>query len=300
MISVCIPVFNYPVQQLVDSLVEQAKSVKETVEVVCIDDCSSEEYRKKNANLSQVATFVQLEENVGRAKIRNLFLQYARGEWLLFLDNDSEVKDGFLKGYVDALPGEGDVIVGGRVYDERGNTPQCRLRYQYGVRVESKCAAVRRKHPYRSFMTNNFLIRRDVMERVRFDEGISRYGHEDTLFGYRLEQEGVTIRHIDNPVVNGEVEQNADFLYKSGEAVRNLAMIYRRMEGEKEFSRTVRLLRYYNVMKKAGGQRIVLRWFNCKREKLEREFVDGTSVSMTRFSFYKLGLFIKCLTDEEQ
>lgn len=295
MISICIPVYNYDAVPLVRSLAAQAGEVEGGAELVCIDDCSSAEWRQRNVSLSELGRYVELEENVGRARIRNMFLDYAQGDYLLFLDVDSEVGEGFLRRYAEALREQPAVVVGGRVYDKRGNNPAHRLRYLYGTQVESKSAAWRTAHPYHSFMSNNFVVSRDVLQRIPFDEDVVRYGHEDTLFGYRLEQNGIPILHIDNPVVNGEVESNADFLAKTREGVVSLSEIDRKLRGEPMFRQRVRLLDAYDRLCRWHLTAPVKWLYLLLRRPLESHFLAGESISVTQLNFYKLGYLIQSI-----
>ena len=293
MISVCIPVYNYDAGPLARSLASQAAALEAEVELVFIDDHSDADWRERNKELAGLGTYIELEENVGRARIRNMFLQHTRGDYLLFLDVDSEVKEGFLARYAEVLDGRPAVVVGGRVYDRRGDDKEHRLRYLYGTQVESKTLEWRRSHPYQSFMSNNFMVRRDVLEQHPFDERISRYGHEDTLFGHRLEQNGIAVLHIDNPVVNGEVERNAEFLQKTVEAVQNLASIDDMMEDDALFAQRVRLVDTYRRLRQWHLTAPVEWLHSLLRRPLESHFVSGNAVSVAQLNFYKLGLFIK-------
>lgn len=261
-------------------------------EVVCIDDHSSEYYLNLNNGICDLANYIRLEENAGRAQIRNMFLKYTKGEWLLFLDNDSEVPDHFLETYRNNVDEKFDVIVGGRVYDKRGDDRQHRLRYLYGTRIESRSAEEREKNPYRSFMTNNFMVRRSILGKIKFDPRISQYGHEDTLFGYRLAEEQVPILHVDNAVVNGYVETNAEFLQKTEEGIESLAKIYGFMREDRRFCDSVKLIRVYAKVRQLGLTGIVHRLFKMTKRRMEARFARGTAISLTLFSFYKLGLFI--------
>ena len=294
MISICIPIHNYYAYPLARRLVNQAKTSKVDIEVICIDDHSSGYYLGQNKGLADISNYIKLAENIGRARIRNLFLKYAQGEYLLFLDDDSVVEsDNFLRKYNKALEANPQVVQGGRVYDERGNDQAHRLRYLYGTKIESRPVEERRKHPYQSFMTNNFLIRRDVLEQIKFDKRISKYGHEDTLFGYRLEEAKIPITHIDNPVVNGQVETNAEFLHKTVTAVENLVSIYNFMWEDQRFCQSVRLLNTYGKVRRMGLHKIVYHAWRLLKSPMEAHFVNGTGISLKQFSFYKLGIFIK-------
>lgn len=294
-LSVCIPVYNYDARPLARALASQAAS--RDVELVCIDDASDAEWREQAAELASLGRYVQLEENVGRARIRNLFLEHTEGDYLLFLDVDSEVGEGFLQRYLEVIDScqksacRPDVVVGGRIYDRRGNDAAHRLRYLYGTQVESKPVEWRRRHPYQSFMSNNFLVRREVLEAYPFDERIVRYGHEDTLFGYCLEQNKVPVMHIDNPVVNGEVEENSLFLDKTVEAVENLAVIDNGVD--EAFGRRVRLVDTYRRLQR-WHLTVPTEWLHTLlRRPLESHFISGSYITVAQLNFYKLGIFIK-------
>lgn len=295
MISICIPIYNHPVLPLVQSLSRQIANLRDEgdIEIVCIDDHSSEPFLSQNSPIRDIATYIPLDNNIGRARIRNLFLQHSKGEWLLFLDNDSLVPDNFLKTYSSHLAGTADVIVGGRIYDRRDDDRQHRLRYLYGTQVESRSAVDRCKHPYKSFMTNNFLIRRSIFEKVQFDTRLGQYGHEDTLFGYRLQQNNIPILHIENPVVNGDVENNDEFLRKTIEGISSLVTIYRFMSDDRMFLHTVRLLDTYTKLRSLSLHPLVYCIFKRRKNTLERRFLSGEDISIRRFNFYKLGLFIQ-------
>lgn len=296
MISICIPIYNHYTYPMVRRLARQIASADaDSYEIVCIDDHSSGYYISQNKGIAELATYVGLETNVGRAKIRNLFLQYAKGEYLLFLDCDSMVPENFVQEYAKTLARKPAVVVGGRVYDDTFNDREHRLRYLYGTKIESRPLLERLKNPYRSFMTNNFMVRRDVLDKIRFDESLTKYGHEDTLFGYRLEQNHIPILHIDNPVINGQVEENAEFLHKSVEAVENLVKLYDDMWEDQRFCHSVRLLNTYNRVRRMNLQGVVYWLYKVFKTPLESHFVSGNSISLKQFNFYKLGMFIKLL-----
>lgn len=301
MISVCIPIYNYYAYPLVRRLVTQIGQLhaEDEFEVVCIDDHSSGYYLNQNNGICDIATYLRLAENIGRARIRNIFLKYAKGDWLIFLDNDSLIPDNFLKTYRKLVDERCDVIVGGREYDHRGDDKEHRLRYLYGTKVESKSAEERSRNPYKSFMTNNFMIRRSVLEKIKFDPRIDKYGHEDTLFGYRLEEAKIPIRHINNPVVNGDVETNVEFIHKTVEGVESLVKIYDFMWEDQLFCHSVKLLNTYGKVRRMGLQRIVYLFFKFFKNSIESQLVNGTFFSLKLFSFYKLGVFIQKLHYEK-
>ena len=94
------------------------------------------------------------------------------------------------------------------------------LHWLHGLKREQSFAKDRNIQPNRSFKTNNFFIEKKVFNKVRFNENIQGYGHEDTLFGYELDKQNFTIFHIDNPVVHLGLESSEEFLRKTIEILK--------------------------------------------------------------------------------
>lgn len=89
-ISVIIPVFNAMpyLRQCLDSVLAHKTA---EVEVICVDDCSTDEspqvlsgYQEKDARISVIHN----AQRLGAGRCRNLGLECAQGEYLLFMDAD--------------------------------------------------------------------------------------------------------------------------------------------------------------------------------------------------------------------
>ncbi|MES2589915.1 MAG: glycosyltransferase [Bacteroidota bacterium] len=294
MLSICIPVYNFDVRSLVEKLISQGDQLNIAYELILIDDCSNENFQKINRFEHKNIKQIQLTKNVGRAKIRNLFLEYINFENLLFLDCDSLiVNDLFLKNYIEEInKNEFKVICGGRVYPEICPSRKQRLSWKNGYFKESKTAEERKLVPNKSFMTNNFLIKNDVLEKIKFDERLVLYGHEDTLFGFHLSNDKIEIMHVENPVLNGDIETNENFLKKTEQGIVNLISIYKRIESRDLFAENVSLISYYNKIKQKNLTGIVGFTFNLTKPLLHFLFVNAI-VNLKLFNFYKLGIFLK-------
>ena len=252
MISVCIPVYNFDVRLLVGELHKQAMALESGVEILVIDDASNKEFQHLNREITQLFSVVYLElpANIGRSPIRNLLSGKARNEWLLFMDCDSEItSDRFLADYAALTKGV-QVVCGGREYQSARPQKEFVLHWKYGKYREVKCAKTRGMHPYHSFMTNNFMVHKQILSRIQFDEAIMGYGHEDTLFGFELMRQSLPVVHINNPLLHINLENHAVFLKKSQEAIANLHGIYLRSNTPEQFAKFVRLLRW---SKKSGN-----------------------------------------------
>jgi hypothetical protein len=290
MISICIPVFDCNITGLVDTLTEQCESSGIPCELILIDDRSSDRFRLCNEKAFRDHNGILLEENIGRSKIRNLFLHYANYDNLLFLDCDSAiVSDEFLGNYIrEALLDSSGVIYGGLVNDKTEPPRERRLRWKYGVSREGGKACRRERSPYRHFRANNFLADRKILELVKFEERIVEYGYEDSLFAYRLMKTGIRVRHIDNPVLHSCNEENTEFLRKSEKGVENLVKIIGYTGYDEDFSGNIRLLRVYKRITKLKLCGIVDFSFMLLNPWLKSLLTRGFAC-LWLLDFYKLG-----------
>lgn len=293
MISICIPIHEHDVRELAGELEQQMARTKEPVELIFIDDASTDAYRELNRSLASEHQYVELEENVGRSKVRNLLLEYAHYAYLLFLDCDSRIpSEDFLERYIRALKtDELDLICGGRVFRDEAPGKERLLRWKYGLRREQRPLKERQEAPYRAFMTNNFLVHRDLLERIPFEERLSGYGHEDTLFGYRAKQVGAKIRYIDAPVLNDHLETNQEFLKKTEQGVRNLVRIERLSGEDPDLIRDVSLLAFYHRWKGTGLLPLIRAIFLIGKSFIWRRLASGKG-GLRLYDLYKLGLLI--------
>lgn len=297
MISICIPIYNFDVRPLIDQLHKQSQALNIASEIICIDDCSEKNFWDINERIKdKCSQYILLDNNIGRAKIRNLFLQYSRYDYLLFLDCDSLIiRNDFLQKYADNLSQPGNqVICGGRIYESDKPGLNKLLRWKYGIYKESQSVEVRMINPGKSFMTNNFLLYRSILINHSFDERLTEYGHEDTLFGYHLKKNSIAVQHIDNPVLNGEIEDNQNFLRKTELGLRNLVHILHFVDNDTILIQDVTLLKFYKKVEKYHLIPLVTIIYNVSRSVLKKMLVKGY-VSLVVFDFYKLGYFATCM-----
>lgn len=289
MISICIPIYNFDVNTLIHALGFQMNKQNRPVEIILIDDCSHASFKEINATVCNKYHYIELDKNIGRSKIRNLFLNYAQYDHLLFLDCDSLIESGdFLQNYINALLDvENQVICGGRIYPRLKPKKEKRLSWEYGRKKESLNCSQRQLSPNKSFMTNNFIIDKKLLSEIKFDERLSEYGHEDTLFGFELKQKGIEIHHIENPVLNGDIEDNAAFLEKTEKGIRNLVFIAQ--HSDPNFKNEVHLLKFYNQLKAKHFTIFIDMLFPILKPFMAFFLIKGY-VNLKFFDFYKLGI----------
>ena len=223
-----IPVFRWDVRPLVQALVEQGRQAGKPFEVICLDDASGAPYTELNQSIAiwPEVQYEVLPANIGRAAIRNRLAERASFPWLLFMDCDSMPPEfNFVARYLAELPGD-SVLCGGRLYQPtEPEDAAYRLHWRVGTAREVWDAQTRSKTPYDRFMTNNFLCPASLLPRLPFDERITQYGHEDTLWGQQLKANQIPILHIDNPLYHVGLETAPVFLQKTEAAIENLIQL---------------------------------------------------------------------------
>jgi glycosyltransferase involved in cell wall biosynthesis len=293
-ISMLIPVYNYDIVAFVHSMKGAFGKVPEFHEILIGDDGSSPEYREKyNSLVEEGVRVISSDKNIGRAAIRNRLALEASGDYLIFVDADVMLP-GTAEGYLlKWLPfiSQSDVLCGGILYhDSPPGDPDKLLRWKYGKNREQLKAAERNKNPHASFSTFNVLISKSVFSKLRFNEELKQYGHEDTLLGYQLNKAGIGILHIDNGLMHEGLETNKDFLSKTKLGIENLSMLYDNVTDKKAFSETLRILRLYERLSFFRLTRIFAGLFIRFRERMEIR-LDSSQISLRLFGFYKISMF---------
>ncbi len=249
MLSFLIPVYNFDIVKLANDLSKQINETGIKAEIIIVDDASNTKYKQKNSEVETIdfVRYEELSENYGRSKIRNYLAQKAIYENLIFMDCDSQVNENYLKKYL--AHSDKDVVYGGRLYPEKVDKKYS-LHHYYGITRESLPVTIRQKNPVLSFRTNNFMIKKSLFEKVKFDEKIKSYGHEDTLFAIDLHQKGYQIHHIDNPVIHLGLIENKEFIKKTLTSVENLLLIYKRRPDLQFIFKRIKLISYFSKLKK--------------------------------------------------
>ena len=240
MLSICIPHYNFVNEKLFTELHHQCFALSIEFEILVIDDASETENKiYLSSTISKFCRVIFLDENVGRSKIRNLLAQKAKYEWLLFLDGDSAISNGnFISFYLDNL--KADIISGGRTYHNQEPNDQYFLHWNYGFKIESNA--------YAQFHSNNFMIKKHVFDKLKFDESITNYGYEDVVFGLEAKKMELNLININNKVLHKGLKTNADFLEDIKLALLNLCKV-EAIRKDLQIEKEVKILSSYNQLK---------------------------------------------------
>ncbi len=296
MLSILIPVYNFSIVKLVQELHTQATAEQIDFEINLIDDRSTAHFRTLNQSLGSMPSvhYQELDENIGRAKIRNQLASQAHYDHLLFMDCDSEVPSKYyIKNYLLTCTNtQKGVVCGGTTYKQQPPKDKTmHLRWYYGVKREVKTAEIRTTSPYKSFTTHNFMISKSVINKITFSEDIKGYGHEDTLFGLELKRHNINIIHIDNPLIHIGLDPTEHFIKKIKRSIENIYYIHKK-HPTTNIAADTELLKFYYSMKNLGLRKPIVILFDAFEQNIESN-LKSNKPKMLLLDFYKLGYLSK-------
>ncbi|MEL6165536.1 MAG: glycosyltransferase [Cyanobacteria bacterium J06628_3] len=193
--SVVIPTYNRKpiLEKCLKALEVQSLSQESVVtdyEIVLVDDGSTDgtlEWLETNTeDFPHVQTFEQ--EHMGPAAARNLGVEKAKGDTIIFIDSDLVVTENFLQAHADALT-EGQNKLGNDRF------------FTYGAVINTANFDNPTSEPYKLtdysaafFATGNVAIPKHWLEKAGlFDTSFQLYGWEDLELGVRLKNLGLKL-----------------------------------------------------------------------------------------------------------
>lgn len=303
-LSILLPSYNNVCVSLVQALQRQADALWGKLdkpfryEIIVADDGSTDAACiDANRVIGDMlhCRYLRMEQNVGRAQIRNVLISESSGDYVLLIDSDLFLcDDNYLYKYATSTA---DVVYGGTriggeglvMVDNEANTEHLKgnLRYIYEKKAEPSHRAVfRQLRPNQEISVCNLYARRDIMEAHPFDSRFKAYGYEDVLFGKRLAESGIEVTHIDNPVLINEFEPNSVFVKKTEEAILTLCRFEQDLEGYSNLKTKVSTLGRYIPLS------LFRLWHRIMKNK-EKRNLTGSKPSLLLFKLYKLGFFLE-------
>lgn len=284
MLSILIPTYNYDCYDLVLELHRQATELNIEFEIIVADDCSKTELPRLHLiNQLSNCQLIKPQHNLGRAKIRNFLADKSQYNHLLFLDSDSfPAHNNFLKNYIDFIP-QNLTILGGRIYNDAQDEHHTLLT-KYGIIKERNNNPVHISNA--PFTSPNFLIHKIIFNKIRFNENIKGYGHEDTIFGIELSRLNIPYYRFDNPIIHLQIEDNQTFIHKTNESIQNLYNIYKTQQYP-EIQTLSPVLNLYTKIKKFHLTTIFTKIYQNYSNSLLK-YCDNKNPNLKLFSLYKL------------
>ena len=182
--SVVIPTYERPddLRRCLTSLEKDTQTPCPDYEIIVTDDSKSEKCRTVVENEFPRVSWGTGKLN-GPAGNRNAGVNRAKGEWIIFLDDDCVAQDGFLNAYADAIHSDPQVkVLEGRIFAERP-----RRSWAEGC-PENEHGGM--------FWTSNLCVEKNLFKLLNgFDETFE-VAFEDVDFAYRFRKLGAPSKFV--------------------------------------------------------------------------------------------------------
>ena len=178
-VSVIIPVYNTEkfLRKCLDSVCNQTL---QDIEIICINDCSTDgslEILREYAGKDNRIKLIELFENGGAAKARNIGIDIAHGEYIGFVDSDDFVDLDFYEKLYNKAVETGADAVKGEIWElnDISNAPHMEAKYDLNNFIQKNKA-------YFYFTFTTAIYKRDfiIQNNIRFPEGLCHL--EDPYF----------------------------------------------------------------------------------------------------------------------
>lgn len=210
LVSIIVPVFN-----LWDYTFRCLRSVQQHTshiphEIIVVDDASTDESREA-LPLLQGIRLIRNAKNEGFAHNNNKAAAVARGKYILFLNNDTEVHAGWLDALCLQIEGKADVgMVGGKLLFPDGTIQHAGVGFSFGaftpispfhMHYQKPASASTVTHELNAVTAACALMPKHLFHRLGgFDEGF-RMGYEDVDLCLRVRSAGYRIIYTPDSVV---------------------------------------------------------------------------------------------------
>ena len=182
-LSVVIPTYERPddLERCLHSLNPKRQSIEEEFEVLVTDDSNGMESKSLVENRFPFASWDQGKKN-GPAGNRNAGVARAKGEWIVFLDDDCFAIPEYLEAYSNAISQYPET----QVFEGR-SSDRPRITWAEGCPSNEKGGML---------WTSNLCIRKDLFTEMNGLDERFRVAFEDVDLAYRLKQRGMESRFI--------------------------------------------------------------------------------------------------------
>lgn len=279
-VSVVIPTHNRRnvLTRALKALFTQSYPV-DNYEVIVVDDGSTDDTSGYLATVKAPCEFSYYKQpKSGAAAARNLGVKKAKGELILFIDDDIVADGNLIAEHVKAHVRPHLAVLGYTPV-----SPEVKENFVVGHYINrwNRLFAELEKDPqnvrFSYFMTGNISVLKEDLERVGlFDESIATYSFEDTEMGYRLSQAGVKLvfnkKAIAYHLIEVSLEKMIDYKKQAGRSA--VVCCRRHPELREEMSID------YALKKFVPGDS----WFRKLKKMAKRVLINGFSIWLLKRS----------------
>lgn len=213
----------------------------DTYEVIVVDNGSDDDSFAVLESMRERYSHLRLEREPirGPGAARNCGIRLARYELLLFLDDDISVEPEHIRRHVEYHLAADSALCVVNAVANQSSSEWPPLDVYLKQRADAEAQAVTGGHPGLALISQDFSIRREVLDRVRFEaNGREQYFDEyfvmrqDGELGIRLEKAGVKFRFVhDVPARHVQTYTRAQMQRRSEKAGYYTYMLFARHPG---------------------------------------------------------------------
>lgn len=267
---------------------DQCLDLKFDFEILVSED-GGKKFLKANRNIDNLENckYIINSENSGRAGNVNRLLSQSQFQLKLILDCDVKIQSNvFLKKYISFSEKYKHFACSGGISYDLSIKDKNSLRYNYGLKREAKNSKQRNQDPYKHLLTSNILLKNSNQT---FEERITNYGFEDMVFSENLKSKGVSVFHINNPVIHENTEQNEIFIAKIEVGLKTLIYLERNNiidTGKNKISKIYHIFSKLHLCK-------ILTFLSKIYQKPIYDYVKKNGKPLWLFDIYRLLYFSK-------
>lgn len=232
LISVVIPTYNREkiIKKCITSVLNQSYS---NIEVIVVDDCSEDNTIEiiKTIKDDRIKVY-KLDRNSGACAARNFGINKSKGKYIAFQDSDDIWLENKLEQqYKYLLDKKVDMVFCGmNRYNDKDSKKQFFPSFGFD---EDK------NHLYQELYENRvstqcILIKKEVAEKIKFDESIKRY--QDWDYAIRISMK-YKMCFLNEPLVESEIQENS--ISKNVSRKNALTVIYNKYKNLIELNRVI-------------------------------------------------------------
>jgi GT2 family glycosyltransferase len=203
-------ILNYNGKKLLEKCIESIiDNTLEDYEIIVVDNNSNDGSAKMVRKKFPTVKLIQNSENYGFSKGNNIGMKSAKSDFVLLLNNDTEVTKGWLKEMVKTISKKGVGVVGPRLVLPNGEVQKNCYDYRFGYTIKFAPSGMISHNDERFHQLVKerevdcvsgacLLIKKSVIEKIGFlDEGYSPIYFEDVDYCFRAKRAGYKV--ICNP-----------------------------------------------------------------------------------------------------
>ena len=232
-LTVIIPTYNRleKLMRVLKGLDNQSYNLK-NVEVLVMDDHSSIDPKNEIQKLKTKyeLNFVRGIKNIGQGMVRNNAIDRAKGEYVLFIGDDTFPKTDFLTQHMSLHnKSKGVAVLGKVVWAEEVRNKF--MNYLEGIQFHYN--NIKDKENVKMhFYTSNISLEKKWFENEKYSSQFRNYGLEDIEIGYRLEQKGLRVVYNEHAIVYHDHSYTFEGFCHRMENVGKSAVIFTRIHPE--------------------------------------------------------------------